>query len=163
MLNVQNLIAEEHGDARPGVLRAGDSIDTEGTVRTLREKRLLLIEDSALLRERLTSMLTVPGTMRVAASAETESEAIEKLSSGEYDVLIVDVELRQGSGINVIRQARRAYEGKRQPLVIVLTNYSLPTVRERCMAAGADYFLDKMQQFAEVRALIETAVRPRQH
>jgi CheY-like chemotaxis protein len=163
MLKSQTMVSEDPGDSARNLLRSADMGATEGNVRALREKRLLLIEDSALLRERLTSMLTVPGAMRVAASAETEAEAIEKISSAEFDVLIVDVELRQGSGINVIRQARRLYEGRRQPLVIVLTNYSLPTVRERCMAAGADYFLDKMQQFGEVRTLIENASRPRQH
>jgi two-component system, OmpR family, response regulator len=163
MLNLQNMVSEDHRDSARSILRSADQGTTDGSVRALREKRLLLIEDSALLRERLTSMLTVPGAMRVAASAETEAEAIEKISAAEYDVLIVDVELRQGSGINVIRQARRFYEGRRQPLIIVLTNYSLPTVRERCMAAGADHFLDKMQQFGEVRTLIENASRPRQH
>jgi CheY-like chemotaxis protein len=54
-------------------------------------------------------------------------------------------------------------EGRRQPLIIVLTNYSLPTVRERCLAAGADHFLDKMQQFSEPLALIESLTVPRQH
>lgn len=163
MLNVHNLVSDENAEARRAAARVTESSPSDGNVRTLREKRLLLIEDSALLRERLTSMLTVPGTMRVAASAETEAEALEKIGAADYDVLLVDVELRQGSGINVIRQARRVYEGKSQPLIIVLTNYSLSTVRERCMAAGADYFLDKMQQFGEVRNLIETAPRARRH
>ena len=127
------------------------------------EKRLLLIEDSAPLRERLMAMLTVPGKMRVAAWAETEDEAVSKVRDEEFDVLVVDVELRQGSGINVIRQVRRLCEGRRQPLIIVLTNYSLPTVRERCLAAGADHFLDKMQQFSEPLALIESLTVPRPH
>lgn len=127
------------------------------------EKRLLLIEDSAPLRERLMAMLTVPGKMRVSAWAETEEDAVTKVRDEEFDVLVVDVELRQGSGINVIRQARRLCEGKRQPLIIVLTNYSLPTVRERCLAAGADHFLDKMQQFSEPLVLIESLTVPRQH
>jgi len=127
------------------------------------EKRLLLIEDSAPLRERLTAMLTVPGKMRVAAWAETEDDAVSKVRDDEFDVLVVDVELRQGSGINVIRQVRRLCEGRRQPLIIVLTNYSLPTVRERCLAAGADHFLDKMQQFSEPLALIESLSAHRQH
>lgn len=163
MSNLQSLVSEERRAACHAGARKSEAGSTDDSARTLREKRLLLIEDSALLRERLTSMLTVPGAMRVAASAETESEAIEKIGGGEFDVLIVDVELRQGSGINVIRQVRRMYEGRKQPLVIVLTNYSLPTVRERCMSAGADHFLDKMQQFGEVRSLIENSSRTRQH
>jgi CheY-like chemotaxis protein len=86
--------------------------------------------------------------------ATTEAEAIEQIGSMEFDVLIVDVELRQGSGINVIRSARLRWPAPLQPLIIVLTNYALPTVRQRCLAAGADYFLDKMQQFDQLLPII---------
>jgi len=127
------------------------------------EQRLLLIEDSALLRERLTSMLTVPGLMQVAASADTEGDAVAHINAEHFDVMIVDVELREGSGINVIRAARGLNGGRPRPLIIVLTNYSLPAVRDRCMAAGADYFLDKMAQFSELRPLIESVARKQQH
>lgn len=117
--------------------------------------RILLIEDSRLLRDRLIGMLTVPGVLQVTGTAETEQEAIALLDTNDYDALVVDVELRQGSGIAAIRHARKAFATRGQPLIIVLTNYSLPTVEQRCMNAGADHFLDKMQQFAEVRPLLE--------
>lgn len=119
-----------------------------------RELRVLLIEDSRLLRERLVNMLTVPGVMEVTGTAETENEAREKIDANDYDVLVVDVELKQGSGIAAIRHARQSFAGRTQPLIVVLTNYALPTVRQRCMTAGADHFLDKMQQFGELRPLL---------
>jgi len=119
------------------------------------ELRILLIEDSRLLRDRMVGMLTVPGVMQVAGTAETEREAIELIDANDYDALVVDVELRQGSGITAIRHARQAYATRRQPLIIVLTNYALPTVHRRCIEAGADHFLDKMQQFSQVRPLLE--------
>lgn len=119
-----------------------------------RDLRVLLIEDSRLLRERLVGMLTVPGVMEVTGTAETENEAREKIDANDYDVLVVDVELKQGSGIAAIRHARQAYADRTQPLIVVLTNYALPTVRQRCLTAGADHFLDKMQQFGELRPLL---------
>lgn len=118
------------------------------------ELRVLLIEDSRLLRERLVGMLTVPGVMEVTGTAETESEAKQKIDANDYDVLVVDVELKQGSGIAAIRHARQSYADRTQPLIVVLTNYALPTVRQRCLTAGADHFLDKMQQFSELRPLL---------
>lgn len=123
------------------------------------ELRILLIEDSRLLRDRMIGMLTVPGVMRVAGAAETEREAIALIDANDYDALVVDVELKQGSGITAIRHARLAFAARRQPLIIVLTNYSLPTVRQRCIEAGADHFLDKMQQFSQVRPLLEAGPR----
>lgn len=123
------------------------------------ELRILLIEDSRLLRDRMIGMLTVPGVMQVTGTAETEREAIEQIDANDYDALVVDVELKQGSGITAIRHARRAFAERGQPLIIVLTNYALPTVRQRCMNAGADHFLDKMQQFPQVRPLLEARQR----
>ena len=93
--------------------------------------------------------------MRVTATAETEGEARALLERQEFDVLVVDVELRQGNGIGVVKHARsQPAAGKASPLIIVLTNYALPTVRERCIAAGADYFLDKMREFGQLYPLI---------
>jgi two-component system, OmpR family, response regulator len=120
----------------------------------LPELRILLIEDSALLRDRLIEMLAEPGVMSVAATAATETEAISQLDAAKYDVLLVDVQLRIGTGIGVIRHARRIYGEDDQPLIIVLTNYPLAAVRIRCLAAGADHFLDKLSQFQEVKPLI---------
>jgi CheY-like chemotaxis protein len=137
---------------------SGDHSDTGSEV-DASELRILLIEDSARLRERLIHMLTEAGKMRVTGSAETEAEACQRIDADEYDVLLVDVELREGSGIGAIRHARRSYDAEHQPLIIVLTNYPLPVVRIRCMAAGADHFLDKMRQFQEVKPLI-AAARP---
>lgn len=126
-----------------------------------RELRLLLIEDSSLLRSRLIGMLEVPGIINVKEWAETERDAAARIDADEFDVLVVDVELKQGSGISVIRHARKAYAGRKQPLIVVLTNYALPTVQQRCMSAGADVFLDKMQQFDELRPIIERYGRER--
>jgi CheY-like chemotaxis protein len=118
------------------------------------ELRILLVEDSAPLRLRLAELLTEPGVMRVTATADTEAEACSLIAGQDFDALVVDVELRQGSGINVVRNARARWVEPPLPLIIVLTNYALPTVKDRCLAAGADHFLDKMRQFNQMYPLI---------
>ena len=120
-----------------------------------RELRILLVEDSLRLQTRLTELLTRPGVMMVTGVADTEDGAMELLAARPFDVLVVDVELRQGSGINVVRLTRARTELAAPPLIIVLTNYDLRSVRERCLAAGADHFLDKMREFDQLLPLIE--------
>jgi CheY-like chemotaxis protein len=115
--------------------------------------RILLVEDSPLLRGRLENMLSQHAAFKVTGLAAAEAEAIEKLDSVPYDAIVVDVELRPGSGIGVIRQARSRNKDVKDGghvWIIVLTNYDLPTVRERCMQAGADHFLDKMREIDQL-------------
>jgi two-component system OmpR family response regulator len=115
--------------------------------------RVLLVEDSPLLRGRLENMISQHAAFKVTGLAAAEAEAIEKLDTVQYDAIVVDVELRPGSGIGVIRQARARNKDVKDGghvWIIVLTNYDLPTVRERCMQAGADHFLDKMREIDQL-------------
>ena len=119
--------------------------------------RILLVEDSPLLRGRLENMISQHAAFKVTGLAAAEAEAIEKLDSVAYDVIVVDVELRPGSGIGVIRQARarnKDHKDGGHVWIIVLTNYDLPTVRERCMQAGADHFLDKMREIDQLMPIL---------
>ena len=118
------------------------------------ERRILLIEDSAVLSRRLVDLLSEPGRISVTAQAATQSEALLRLQEATYDVLVVDIELAEGNGVAVIRQVRQLYPPDSQPLVVVLTNYASDFVRDHCFAAGADYFLDKMRDIARLKAVV---------
>jgi CheY-like chemotaxis protein len=118
------------------------------------ERRVLLIEDSAVLTRRLVDLLSEPGRVEVAAQAATQSEAVMRLQEGPFDVLVVDIELAEGNGVAVIRHARQLYPLDAQPLIVVLTNYASDFVRDHCFAAGADYFLDKMRDIALLKAVV---------
>jgi two-component system OmpR family response regulator len=111
-------------------------------------RRILLIEDSAVLTRRLVDLLSEPGRVEVAA------EAVARLQQSAFDVLVVDIELAEGNGVAVIRAARQLYPPDAQPLIVVLTNYASDFVRDHCFAAGADYFLDKMRDIALLKAVV---------
>ena len=116
--------------------------------------RILLVEDFAPLRTRLTELLHIPGQMRVVATAETALEARDQIEATDFDILVVDVQLREGTGISAVRNARARWITGLPSLIIMLTNLAFPVVRQRCLAAGADHFLDKIRQFDEVVPLI---------
>jgi CheY-like chemotaxis protein len=118
------------------------------------ERRILLIEDSAVLTRRLIDLLSEPGRVEVAAQATTQSEAVSRLQQSAFDVLVVDIELAEGNGVAVIRAARQMYPPDAQPLIVVLTNYASDFVRDHCFAAGADYFLDKMRDIALLKGVV---------
>lgn len=133
---------------------AAEARSSGGNGRSKPERRILLIEDSAVLSRRLVDLLSDPGRVCITAQAATQSEALLRLQEATYDVLVVDIELAEGNGVAVIRQVRRLYPPDAQPLVVVLTNYASDVVREHCFAAGADYFLDKMRDISLLKAVV---------
>ena len=79
------------------------------------ERRILLIEDSAVLTRRLIDLLSEPGRVEVEAQASTQTEAVSRLQQDAYDVLVVEIELAEGNGVEVIRAARKMCTPDNQP------------------------------------------------
>jgi DNA-binding NarL/FixJ family response regulator len=103
-----------------------------------------LAEDSAPLRELLSSQLgQLPGVW-VAAASPSASEALAHIEAGLPDLLVLDLQLDHSSAFDVLRSLVRV-EGR--PRVVMLTNHSGPETREACRAAGADAFFDKSAEF----------------
>lgn len=102
----------------------------------------ILVEDSSTIRETLVPTMAELANTDVIAVAESATEAVDVLNrhAGQWDVVIVDMFLRQSSGFEVIEACE--HRGASQK-VIVLTNYATADMRRRCMAWGADAVFDK--------------------
>jgi CheY-like chemotaxis protein len=119
-----------------------------------RALRVLLIEDSAVLRGMLLEYLSDFPYVQSVDWADTEAMALRMVNGDNpYDVIIVDLQLRQGNGINVLRAMQRdGLPGMR----IVYTNHAQVSMyRNQCAAAGADYFFDKSLELEQVFRVIE--------
>lgn len=101
-----------------------------------------LVEDSATIRENLIATLEEIAPVKVVGFAETEDEAKSWLSchNGDWQLAIVDLFLREGTGLGVLKgcQNRRPYQR-----VVVLSNYATDDIRRRCRELGADAVFDK--------------------
>lgn len=117
---------------------------------------VLVIEDSALIRERLVDLIHSCTGFHVEMEVETEADALQALAEHTFGAVVVDLQLRQGNGFNVLSALRRL---RPQPLTVVLTNSSSRPMRERCMALGAHHFFDKSNEFDQVAQTLE-ALRP---
>jgi DNA-binding NarL/FixJ family response regulator len=120
--------------------------------------RVLLVEDSAIIREHLIEAISNAGRVKVIGCAETESRAVEALHESECDVIILDLSLAEGNGVEVLKSARSdiAYS----PVVVVFTNYTHPSSRKRVMKMGADYFLSKSEDFERLRRIMQGLASP---
>ncbi|WP_245538768.1 response regulator [Thiobacillus denitrificans] len=105
--------------------------------------KVFLIEDSALLQELLAGILGELDGVQFCGSAEGEAEALRKLAENPVDLVIIDIELRQGSGIGVLDALQTDSDLYGNPRKAVLTNYAHASMRQRCERFGMDAFFDK--------------------
>ena len=113
--------------------------------------RTYIIEDNATIRENLVGTLEELASVRTLGWAETESEAKAWIAAhrGAWDLMIVDLFLKQGSGLGILEASQDRGGDQR---VVVLSNYATPDMRKRCAELGADAVFDKSN---EIDALVD--------
>src|SRR6202040_2436292 len=109
--------------------------------------RVLLVEDSKVLTERLTEAIDQIADVRLIGTAETEAAAVALAKRESVDVIILDLHLKQGTGFGVMRALANT---QFKPQIIVLTNYDLPEYKNAAFALGATHFLDKALDYGRL-------------
>jgi DNA-binding NarL/FixJ family response regulator len=104
-----------------------------------------LVEDNRTIRDNLIPALEDLADAAVVGMAETESDAVGWLRShpDDWQLLVVDLFLKEGSGLGVLRSCMSRPHSKR---AVVLSNYINADIRARCMALGADAVFDKSRE-----------------
>ena len=115
--------------------------------------RVALVDDSERIRARLAEMLGEIPNVEIAFAADTEGDAVRLIAQEEWDVLILDLQLRVGTGLGVLK-AMQGLLGKHDRVAMIFTNYGFRQYRERTLALGADYFFDKARDFDALRAAV---------
>ena len=109
--------------------------------------KMLLVEDSTLLREVLFETINNLKHVSVDGTAATQQKAIELLNKTEFDILLLDIELAEGNGFEVIRHIQQNDFPFKQPIFIMLTNHAHPHYRNLAKSLGVHYFFDKSMDF----------------
>ena len=113
---------------------------------------VFIADDSLVVREHLVTMLDELAGIVIVGQAETVAEAISAIGKLRPDVVILDIHMPDGSGIDVLQTIK---QDEPAPVVIVLTNYPYPAYRQKSLQAGADFFLDKSTEFDQIPKLFE--------
>ena len=123
--------------------------------------RVLLVEDSSLFRDRVAESIESPGRVKIIGCAISEKAALDMLWVKEWDVLILDLQLKQGNGLGILK-ALQAKGRRPDTKVIVLTNHDYYLYRLKTTECGADYFFSKTRDFHLVTDLLERMVRDKE-
>jgi len=113
--------------------------------------KIVIADDSSLLRDRIRSLLNSINHNSVVYEAENGVEALQLIREEEPDLAILDIRMPEMNGIEVLKKIR---EMKMKVKVCILTNYDYPIYKKRCFEAGADYFLRKTENFEDINIIV---------
>ncbi len=120
--------------------------------------RVLLVEDSPRIAERVRELLVQEEGVHVLDTVADETAALRALTEQDVDVLILDLQLKVGTGFGVLEAL-----GSHRPTTIVMTNYALPQYRERARQLGVEHFLNKAMDFERLGAIMAEVRSTRDH
>ena len=120
--------------------------------------RVFIAEDSPKVVERLTDLLEQVGELEVIGHAADVREAAECIRRLRPDVVILDVRMTNGNGIDVLKTIKIT---RPETKVIIFSNFSDAQYRKRLLDTGADAFLDKSSDFNQIPGIVLKLVETR--
>ena len=135
--------------------RIPPSIDPIAGLDPVMKMKTFLVEDNPTIRENLISTLEELAPIESVGTAETAEEGVAWLSGGQgcWDLAIVDLFLKSGTGLGVLQACRGRLPCQK---MVVFSNYATREMRLRCTQLGADAIFDKS---TEIDALLDYCQR----
>ena len=113
--------------------------------------RVLIADDSLMIRELLTELLHEVDGMEIVAQAEDASQARELARALRPDVAVLDVRMPHGSGLEVLSAIK---QNDPTTIVIMLTNFANQEIRQKSVDSGANYFFDKAVELGRFMSVL---------
>jgi len=120
--------------------------------------RVLLVEDSRVLAERLRESLDTLDNVEVVGLVADETSAVAAVLDQRPDVIILDLQLKEGTGFGVMQRL-----GDMRPVIIVFTNYMLPEYQRIASSLGVQHFLNKSMDYERLPQLLQEIGASRPH
>ena len=114
--------------------------------------KVFIADDSEFICKSLKAMISKIAGVEIVGQAGETQEAIESILKLKPTVVILDIRIPGGSGIEVLKQIKK---NASSPTVIILTNYPYPQYRKKCMEFGADFFYDKSSEFDKIPKILK--------
>ena len=112
--------------------------------------KMLISDDSVSIRDRLVRMFSTMDGIELVGEAQDIHRAYDAIQTLRPDLVILDIQMGEGSGIDLLRDVKQNYPAT---VAIMLTNHPYPQYRQSCLDLGADYFFSKS---TDLKLMIET-------
>ena len=131
----------------PGLVKMNDN-RTKDSYRSGKSLRILVVEDHSDTLQALSRLLTHFG--HEISLADGAQNALNAIESEEFDVVLCDIALPDGSGYDVVAHAKR----KGPVTAVALSGFAATEDIERGRQAGFDFYLGKPVDFHELRSVL---------
>ncbi len=111
------------------------------------KKRIFLVDDHPLVREWLTNLINQQTDLTVCGESEAAPQALQAIARSKPDVAIVDISLKDSSGIDLIKHLKEAHSAV---AVLVLSMHDETHYAERALRAGASGYIMKRETTGKV-------------
>jgi len=118
--------------------------------------KIVLADDSKILRQRIISLLEEIDGVQVVAEAENSQQAVQYVEDLEPDLIILDIRMPDGSGLEALKMLK---DKNISIIKMIFTNYPIEQYRKKCMELGADYFFDKSTDFEKMVDVVKKLVK----
>lgn len=147
----------------PVAARGRPHIEPQGEATKVKAVSILLVEDSPALQQSVQESCEELGDRVLVAVVSSADEAIHALEGVHFDLAIIDIELSQGTGFDVLEYLRTRNSTLAPPIRIMLTNHGEKAYRRKAARLGADYYFDKSLQFEPAIETITEQIRQHAH
>lgn len=109
--------------------------------------RVVIVDDSTLVRERLVNMISLVPNLKVVGEASNAFEVMSIVEKEKPHAVVIDIKMPGESGVEVLKKVK---EKNPSIIAIILTNYPFTQYKAKCFEFGADYFFDKSEEYSKV-------------
>ena len=118
--------------------------------------KLVIADDSSMMRERIKNQIKDFDEVNIVGEAVNGIIALEMILEFLPDLIFLDLQMPEMGGMEVLRKMN---EAKLKTRVCILTNYSYPQYKAQCLALGAEYFLNKSDDFEKINGVISNILK----
>jgi two-component system OmpR family response regulator len=122
---------------------------------TVQAIKLLLVEDSSVLGDRIAELIAGIPEIELVAVVDSELAALTELRRRRIHIVVLDLHLKQGTGFGLLRWISLLHH---KPHIIVLTNHDSADYKRNALTLGATLFLDNAHDFPRLREILADLV-----
>jgi DNA-binding NarL/FixJ family response regulator len=120
--------------------------------------RVYIVEDSEIIRKRIFRLLSAIEFVEICGSCDELKLAVKEIELTKPDAVILDISVKEGNGIKMIKEIKSKVPGTS---VVMFTNFDIKNYKEMAFHEGADYFLDKSNEFTQLTDILNTVRKER--